>query len=49
VTGFVTHRVGVSWDLRRFGTIHGKSGRGISIGAEQLSFWRASMALAIRY
>lgn len=50
VTGFVTNRVGLCWDLRRFGTIIRKpEDRGVSFGAEQLSFWRASMALAIRY
>lgn len=49
VTGFVTNFVGLCWDVRRFGTIGGKPGQGISYGTEQLSFWRASMALAIRY
>ena len=50
VTGFITNRVGLCWDVRHFGTIGGKPGdRGVSIGAEQLSFWRASMGLAIRY
>jgi len=50
VTGFVTNRLGLCWDLRYFGTISRKPGdQGISIGPEQLSFWRASMALAIRY
>jgi len=50
VTGFVTSRVGLCWDVRHFGTIGRNSGdKGVSFGAEQLSFWRASMALAIRY
>lgn len=50
VTGFVTHVVGLCWDVRRFGTIGKNLGdRGLSIGPEQLSFWRASMALVIRY
>jgi hypothetical protein len=50
VTGFVTRRVGLCWDVRHFGTIGRNSGdKGVSFGAEQLSFWRASMALAIRY
>lgn len=48
VTGFVTNRVGLCWDLRHFGTIS-RQAEGVSFGAEQLSFWRASMALAIRY
>lgn len=51
VTGFVTPRVGVSWDVRHFRTIQGEAGSGTTIdgGPEQLSFWRAYMALAIRY
>ena len=48
VTGFLTDRVGLSWDVRRFSSIGGKA-RGLSIGPEQLSFWRANMALAFRY
>lgn len=48
VTGFLTNRLGLSWDVRHFRTVHGKD-EGISVGAEQLSFWRASMALALRY
>jgi hypothetical protein len=50
VIGFLTNRVGVAWELRRFQSIGGKSlDRGLTFGGEQLSFWRASMALAIRY
>jgi hypothetical protein len=51
VTGFLSDRVGVSWDVRYFGSLRrGRSVSGISIGGEeQLSFWRASMALALRY
>jgi hypothetical protein len=49
-TGFLTDRFGVDWQLRYFRTTGGvDEQRGISTGAEQLSFWRASMALAIRY
>jgi hypothetical protein len=48
-TGFLTSRAGVSWDIRWFRSVGGKSGTGNSIGPEQISFWRASMALAIRY
>jgi hypothetical protein len=49
-TGMITNRTGVSWELRHFRSF----GRdpmlsGISLGPERLSFWRASMALAIRY
>lgn len=48
--GFLTSRVGVSWDVRRFRSFtRNGQGRGVSFGPEQLSFWRASMALVIRY
>lgn len=50
VTGFLTDRVGLNWDVRHFRSIGRKpEARGVSLGAEQLSFWRANMALAIRY
>jgi hypothetical protein len=50
VTGFVSDRYGLSWDVRRFWSVGGQDrGVGLSIGPEQLSFWRANMALAIRY
>jgi hypothetical protein len=50
VTGFLTDRVGLNWDVRRFWSVAGKDRRqGLSFGPEQLSFWRASMALALRY
>jgi hypothetical protein len=49
-TGFLNDRVGLSWDMRYFRSISGKAaGQGLSVGAEQLSFWRANMALAIRF
>jgi len=48
VTGFLSDRVGVSWDVRRFRSVGGKA-RGLSFGREQLSFWRANMALVFRY
>jgi len=48
VTGFVTRRVGVSWDVRYFRSINGTIQNGVSIESERLSFWRASMAVAIR-
>ena len=47
VTGFLTDRVGVCWDVRYFRSFNGES-RGFSIGNEQLSYWRAMMAVAIR-
>jgi hypothetical protein len=48
VTGFLTSRVGLSWDVRYFRSIDRTFESGISIGPEQLSFWRANMAVAIR-
>jgi len=48
VTGFVTRRIGVSWDVRYFRSIDRTIQKGFSLGSEQLSFWRASMAVAIR-
>ena len=47
VTGFVTDRIGVSWDVRWFDSLE-KNSEGLSIGPEHLSYWRAYMALAIR-
>lgn len=50
VLGFFTERTGVRWDVRYF-----KSDRGAAetnatgFGRPQLSFWRASMALVLRY
>ena len=49
VTGFLTNRFGVNWDVRYFRSLGNKEGTGGSIGPEQLSFWRATVALAIKY
>lgn len=51
VTGFLTPNVGVGWDLRYFRSVGGEDRQiGISRGRpEEFSFWRASMALVIRY
>jgi len=51
VTGFLTKRIGLNWDLRRFNTFGGGPELSLarSQGSPQLSFWRAQMALAIRY
>jgi hypothetical protein len=49
VLGFITTRIGVSWEVRRFTSLSRTTEQGLSIGGERLSFWRASMALAIRY
>lgn len=48
VTGFLTPRIGVSWDVRYFRSIDKTFESGLSFGSEQLSFWRANMAVAIR-
>lgn len=48
VTGFLTKRMGVSWDVRYFRSIDRTIEAGQSVGPEHLSFWRASMAFAIR-
>jgi hypothetical protein len=46
----VTNRVGVCWDVRRFQSIGNNADTaGLSFGKEDLSFWRATMAVAIRY
>jgi len=47
---FVTNQVGVSWEVRRFQSLSRQTTeRGVTFGEEKLSFWRASVALAIRY
>jgi hypothetical protein len=50
VVGFLNDRIGLCWDVRRFSSV-GKntSTNGLAIGDEHLSFWRATMAVAIRY
>jgi hypothetical protein len=49
VSGFVTDKVGVAWDLRYFRSVAGNDRIGESNFGQRLSFWRASMALAFRY
>ncbi len=53
VTGFLSDRIGLNWDVRHFrayGLSEGDDGFGVSLGRpERISFWRANMALAIRY
>ena len=50
VTGFVTDNVGLSWDVRRLSSLRGEGETlGNSLGREYLSFWRATMAVALRY
>jgi len=48
VSGFITNKVGVVWDLRYFRSIGGAEQGEANFG-QRLSFWRASMALALRY
>ena len=47
-TGFLTDRAGVNWDVRYFRSVGGKEGTGLAFGKEQISFWRATMGVAIR-
>jgi len=50
VTGFVSHHVGLNWDIRHFGSVGGDRNSRNTLGEpEQLSFWRAHMALVIRF
>jgi hypothetical protein len=46
-TGFVSDRWGLNWDVRYFRG-SSRDAKGLSIGSEQLSFWRASMAVVLR-
>ena len=48
VTGFLSDRIGLLWEVRYFSSVGGEV-RGLSFGAERLSFWRASMGLVVRY
>lgn len=48
--GFLTNRVGLSWELRRFQRIGEPPPlSGISVAPERLSYWRAHMAVVFRY
>ena len=46
---FLTNRAGLSWDVRRFQSVGGGDDAGLSFGGAHLSFWRAAMAVVIRY
>jgi len=49
-TGFITNNIGVCWEARYFRALSRKlPTTGVSIGDAELSFWRATMAVAIRY
>lgn len=47
VSGALSNRTGLSWDVRYFRSFAGVEDP-LGIGAERLSFWRANMALVIR-
>jgi hypothetical protein len=48
--GFLTNEVGVSWEFRRFQSLGGtRELTGLSFERERLTFWRATMALVVRY
>jgi len=49
VTGFFSHHVGVNWDVRHVGSFGGHENPPNSIGPEQVSLWRATMAAVIRF
>ena len=47
---FLTNRAGIAGDIRRFQSVGNKTGNvGLSFGEEKLSFWRATVAVVIRY
>ena len=48
ITGFLTERIGLNWDVRWFKSVGGED-KGLSVNEEALSFWRATMAVAVRY
>lgn len=47
VTGALSNRTGLSWDVRYFRSFAGVDDP-LGVGTERLSFWRANMALVIR-
>jgi hypothetical protein len=47
-TGFLNERVGLNWEVRHFRSVGGQT-RGNTFENESLSFWRATMAVTIRY
>jgi hypothetical protein len=50
VTGFLTDRIGLGWDLRYFRRVTGgpDPASGLVFGETRLSFWRASMSVVVR-
>ncbi|HVH27921.1 MAG TPA: hypothetical protein VM818_14230 [Vicinamibacterales bacterium] len=49
VTGNLSRRFGLNWDARYFWSVGGDELHGVSVAPEELSFWRAIMAIVIRY
>jgi hypothetical protein len=49
LAGFLSKRIGLGWDVRYFHSIGTGKEPFQSFGPEELSFWRANMAVAIRY
>ena len=49
VTGFLTDKIGLNWEARYFTSVGEGQVRGFSLGPEQISFWRASMGLVLKY
>jgi hypothetical protein len=49
VTGFLTDKIGLNWEVRYFTSVGEGQVRGFSLGPEELSFWRASMGLVLKY
>lgn len=49
VVAFVTPLTGVAWDVRRFQSFSDSGERSQGFDGEHLSFWRATMAVVIRY
>jgi hypothetical protein len=48
--GFFTERVGVRWDVRYFRSVSDPGGtEDVASGSASLSFWRANMALVLKY
>jgi len=46
---FVTPWTGVAWDIRRFQSFSDSAERGQGFDGDHLTFWRATMAVVIRY
>jgi hypothetical protein len=47
--GYLTNRIGVGWDVRGSTVCRKRASLAPPRPGRQLSFWRASMALVIRY